>query len=195
MNKEKIKASFFLTGRFYKKPAFKKIVQQLKSQGNYLGPHSNQHLLYCDWNNRDSLLVAREDFTNDLLTNLDIMHGQGINTLHVKYFLPPYEWYNDSIAKWTEDLGLQLINYSPGTVSAADYTTPVDKNYRTSDVIYNSIVKYEQSHPAGLNGFILLMHIGTDSKRTDKLYYQLPQLCRYLRQKGYRFKTIDGLLK
>ena len=195
LNKEKIKASFFLTGRFYKKPACKKIVQQLKSQGNYLGPHSNQHLLYCDWNNRDSLLVAREDFTNDLLTNLDIMHGQGINTLHVKYFLPPYEWYNDSIAKWTEDLGLQLINYSPGTVSAADYTTPVDKNYRTSDVIYNSIVKYEQSHPAGLNGFILLMHIGTDSKRTDKLYYQLPQLCRYLRQKGYRFKTIDGLLK
>jgi peptidoglycan/xylan/chitin deacetylase (PgdA/CDA1 family) len=189
-----VKASFFLTGRFYQNPAFKATVQQLKQDGNYLGPHSNQHLLYCDWNNRDSLLVTSKEFSNDLLANLDIMYSQGINTFKTKYFLPPYEWYNDSIAAWTADLGLQLVNYTPGTLSHADYTTPADKNYRTSDAIFKSIVDYDRSHLGGLNGVILLMHIGTDSKRTDKFYDQLPRLLQYLRQRGYAFKTIDQLL-
>ncbi len=195
LQQQKIKASFFLTGRFYNNPAFKKIIQQLRNNGHYLGPHSNQHLLYCDWDNRDSLLVTREDFSNDLLVNLDIMLGQGINSFKIRVFLPPYEWYNDSIATWTKDLGLQLINYTPGTLSHADYTTPADKNYRGSDIIYNSIINYEQSHQSGLNGFILLMHIGSDLKRTDKFYYRLPQLVRYLKQKGYQFQRVDQFLQ
>jgi endoglucanase len=194
LQQQKIKASFFLTGRFYDNPAFKKIIQRLNKDGHYLGPHSNQHLLYCDWIKRDSLLVTREDFTNDLLVNLDIMHGKGVNTLKTKFFLPPYEWYNDSIAAWTKDLGLQLVNYTPGTLSHADYTTPADKSYRSSDVIYKSIVDYESHSPSGLNGFILLMHIGTDSKRTDKFYQKLPALLTYLRSKGYHFQSLEKML-
>jgi len=192
---QKVKASFFLTGRFYNNPDFGKIVQQLRINGHYLGPHSNEHLLYCDWDKRDSLLVTRDDFFNDLLVNLDIMHGKGINTFKTKFFLPPYEWYNDTVAAWTKDLNIQLINYTPGTLSNADYTTPEMKNYRSSEIIYNSIIEYEKTKPAGLNGFILLMHIGTDPKREDKFYDRLPALVKYLKSKGYHFQTIDQLLK
>jgi endoglucanase len=192
---QKIKASFFFTGRFYDNPAFQQIIQQLNKNGHYLGPHSNEHLLYCDWNNRDSLLVTKEDFTNDLLTNLDIMHGKDINTFGVKYFLPPYEWYNDSIAAWTKELGLKLICYTPGTLSHADYTTPADKNYRNSAIIYQSVIDFEKKSASGLNGFILLMHVGTDPKRTDKFYKKLPQFIAYLKHKGYWFTTINELLK
>ncbi len=91
-------------------------------------------------------------------------------------------------------MGLQLINYTPGTRTNADYTIPGEKNYRNSKEIFQSVFNYEQSKPAGLNGFILLLHIGTDSKRTDKFYYQLPSLINYLKTKGYHFKKIDELL-
>jgi peptidoglycan/xylan/chitin deacetylase (PgdA/CDA1 family) len=111
-----------------------------------------------------------------------------------RYFLPPYEWYNDSISYWCEKQGIQLLNFTPGTLSSADYTTPSDKNYRSSETIYHSIIDYEKSHSAGLNGFILLMHIGTDPKRTDKFYLKLPQLIEYLKTSGYSFKTIDQLI-
>lgn len=111
-----------------------------------------------------------------------------------KYFLPPYEWYNDSIAKWTNESGLQLIIYTPGTLSHADYTTINDKNYRSSETIYTSIVNYEKTKPAGLNGFILLMHIGAGPDRPDKFYTRLPELINYLKQKGYRFQTVEQLL-
>ena len=92
-------------------------------------------------------------------------------------------------------MGLQLINYTPGTLSHADYTTTKDKNYRSSETIYNSIIDYERSKPAGLNGFILLMHIGAGPNRTDKFYSRLPALIKYLKQKGYQFQTVDKLLK
>ena len=111
-----------------------------------------------------------------------------------KFFLPPYEWYNDSIASWSKELGLQLINYTPGTLSHADYTTPIDKNYRNSDAIYKSIVDHETRSPSGLKGFILLMHVGTNPKRTDKLYRKLPALISYLKSKGYHFQSIEKML-
>ena len=188
-----IKASFFFTGRFYENPAFKKIVQRIKKEGHYLGPHSNKHLLYCDWSKRDSLLLSKAEFSNDLLANLKIMRKAGINTSKSKFFLPPYEWYNDTIAAWTKELGLQLINFTPGTKSHADYTWPDLKNYQSTDSIFESIGDYQFLHSSELNGFILLMHIGTDPRRTDKFYEVLPQLLSYLIE--YQLQTVDQLLK
>ena len=191
----KVKASFFLTGRFYRNPIFKKIIQQLKKDGHYLGAHSNDHLLYCDWTKRDSLLITKQQFDNDLLQNYIIMKKFGIDKSAAPYFLPPYEWYNDTIAAWTRQLGLQLINYTPGTLSHADYTTPSMKNYRSSDVIMQSIFDYEQKHTNGLNGFILLMHIGAGPERTDKLHDRLGELITHLKKKGYSIKSVEQLLR
>jgi len=110
-----------------------------------------------------------------------------------RFFLPPYEWYNDTIAAWTKEMSLQLINYTPGTLSHTDYTTPEAKNYRSSEAIYQTIIDYEKSK--GLNGFILLVHIGTDPKRTDKFYDHLPALLKWLKSKNYHLQKIDKLLK
>lgn len=167
----------------------------MKTNGNYLGAHSNEHLLYCDWTKRDSLLVSKQQFKSDLQNNYDELKGFGVSKSSAHFFLPPYEWYNDSIASWTKEMGLQLINYTPGTLSHADYTTPDEKNYRNSDMIYQSIIDYEKKHPSGLNGFILLMHIGTDAKRTNKFYDRLPLLIQWLKEKGYQPIRIDELLK
>ncbi|HNR17898.1 MAG TPA: glycoside hydrolase family 9 protein [Chitinophagaceae bacterium] len=195
LQQEKVKASFFFTGEFCSNPSFHPIIQQLYQRGNYIGPHSDKHLLYCDWINRDRLLVTKKQFQTDLLDNMAGLEAAGVKTENTRLFLPPYEWYNDSIASWTKEMGLRLINYTPGTRSHADYTTPADRNYRSSEEIYQSIINYEKGKPAGLNGFLLLMHIGTDTMRTDKFYHQLPQLIKYLKAKGYQFQRVDELLK
>ncbi len=122
------------------------------------------------------------------------MTAYGITRKKAEFFLPPYEWYNDSITTWTKEMGLQLINFSPGTRSPADYTWPELKNYQSSEMIYNSIINYEQAKPAGLNGFMLLIHLGTDPRRTDKFYLRLPQLIKYLKSKGYHFQAVNQLL-
>lgn len=194
MTNEKIKASFFFTGAFYRNPQFWPLIKKLKEEKHYLGPHSDDHLLYCDWNNRNRLLVTKDKFMVDLLNNYGQMTMFNIEREDASYFLPPYEWYNDSISSWTRQLGFQLLNYTPGTLSHADYTTTKDKNYRSSDAILNSILNYEKSRVTGLNGFILLMHIGAGPERTDKFYKKLPELINMLKQKGYQFQTVDQLL-
>jgi len=195
LKNEKINASFFLTGNFYRNPKFKSVINKLKKNGNYLGSHSDQHLLYCDWNKRDSLLVTHEQFTNDIKNAYRELSDWGIIKDKAHYFLPPYEWYNDSIAKWASEMGLQLINFTPGTYSNADYTYPeMGKRYLGSQAILDSIENFEVKSTNGLNGFILLVHIGTDPRRTDKFYDHLPQLISALKSRGYQFVRIDELL-
>lgn len=190
------KASFFFTGRFYRNPAFKALISGLKNNGHYLGAHSNVHLLYNDWTKRDSLLVSQPQFTDDLNANYSAMKKFGIKRENAAYFLPPYEWYNQRIADWTKEMGLQLINFTPGTRSNADYTYPeMGKSYRNSAEIYDSILQYEKETTDGLNGFILLLHIGTDPRRTDKFYDKLPELIRHLKNEDYRLVTIEELLQ
>jgi len=130
-----------------------------------------------------------------LADNYTAMARLGIDIKKANIFLPPYEWYNDSIAAWSKELQIQLINYTPGTVSHADYTLDNDKNYRSSEKILSSILQYEQTKPAGLNGFILLMHVGAGPGRTDKFYRKLPELVRYLKAKGYQFQRVDNLVE
>jgi peptidoglycan/xylan/chitin deacetylase (PgdA/CDA1 family) len=192
--KENIQASFFFTGDFYRNEHFSPLIKRLRRRGHYLGAHSDRHLLYCDWSKRDSLLLTQQQFIFDLADNYTAMARHGIEANKACYFLPPYEWYNDSIAAWTSRYGLQLVNYTPGTRSHADYTTDADKNYRSSESIFKSILDYEQSKPAGLNGFMLLMHAGAGPKRADKFYLQLPGLIKNLKTKGYNFRRIDQLL-
>lgn len=193
LNKQQIKASFFFTGRFYRNDKFKPYIKTLLQQGNYLGPHSDNHLLYCDWNKRDSLLVTRQAFEDDLLNNFKSMKALGINTSSSKYFIPPYEWWNDSIADWSAQQSLRLFCFTPGTRSNADYTWPqLGKAYKSSDEILTSIKDFELKET--MNGVILLIHPGTDERRTDKFYTKLNELIIYLKNKGYSFKKINDLL-
>ena len=189
-----IEASFFFTGKFYRNAEFEELIQVLVKDGHYLGAHSDQHLLYCDWVKRDSLLVTKGEFHKDLQDNYKAMASFGIKEEEAPFFLPPYEWYNDSIANWTRAMGLQLINHTHGTLSHADYTVPGTRAYRSSEEIFQSILDYEKSTSNGLNGFILLSHIGTVPERTDKFYFYLEKLLLELRSRGYRFKRINELL-
>ncbi len=191
---QEVKGSFFFTGDFYRNPGFKSIILKLYEDGHYLGAHSDKHLLYCDWNKRDKLLVNKEEFVIDLKNNYKEMEKYGIETRDAHFFLPPFEWYNDSISKWTSELGLQLINYTSGTKSNADYTTPDMNQYISSEEIYQSIVKYEAENPYGLNGFILLIHIGTAPERVDKFYNRLDELLLWLKSNHYELKRVDELL-
>src|SRR5690606_36339476 len=174
---------------------FKAHINELRGQGNYLGSHSDKHLLYCDWANRDSLLVTRAEFERDLADSYGALAAFGVGKEQARYFLPPYEWYNDTIASWARDMGLQLVNFTPGTRSTADYSYPeMGERYVDNQTILRSIVDHEQTDEHGLNGFILLSHVGTDPRRQEKFYDELPGLIHALKSKGYRFVRIDELL-
>lgn len=193
--KHGVKASFFLTGDFYRNPDYAALIRGLRSDGHYLGGHSDKHLLYCAWEKRDSLLVTKELFIEDLQANYSAMEAFGIRKADARYFLPPYEWYNDSVSRWTREFGLTLVNFTPGTYSNADWTVPeLGAQYLSSDTIYGRILSYEKNHADGLNGFILLTHVGVDPRRKDKFYFKLDDLMTELEKRGYRFTSLKAAI-
>ena len=186
LRQENIKALFFFTGDFIRK--YKSLVKQLHEAGHFIGMHSDKHLLYCDWTKRDSTLITASDFMQDLNSNSVELYNLNIYNYENSFFMPPYEWYNMDIAEWTTKSGNQLINFTSGTSSNADYTTPEDKNYKSSATILKSIDDYEKKN--NFNGFIFLSHMGTDPKRTDKFYLHLSGLIRKWKHKGYSFDRL-----
>lgn len=191
LKKNNIKASFFFTGKFLRKKKNYQIIKNLIKDGHLIGPHSNEHLLYCDWNNRDSLLITREEFFEDLRKNLFELQKFGLSISDINYFLPPYEWYNQKIANWTQALGLQLINFTPSTFTNADYTTPDMVNYQSSETIIQKLYKKIQDNPNNLNGTILLIHSGTHPSRKDKFYNKLDEIIKKLKSYGYQFGRLN----
>ena len=191
---QQVQASFFFTGNFYRNPNFAPLIEQLRANRHYLGAHSDRHLLYASWEKRDSLLVSKDSFLQDLMANYAEMEAFGMEKKDAPFFLPPYEWYNDSISQWTQDMGLQLINFTRGTRSHADFATPDLSYYQSSEEILQSIFTYEDTALYGLNGFLLLSHIGTDPRRTDKFYHLLPRLLYFLKKEGYSLVRVDALL-
>ncbi|WP_312696381.1 polysaccharide deacetylase family protein [Sphingobacterium mizutaii] len=190
LEKENVKGSFFVTGRFLEDQKSAKLLYKLYRQGHYVGPHSDQHLLYAPWENRDSLLLSKTEFVNDLQVNLGKLHAIGIKRMDK--FVAPYEWYNKQIAAWTKELGMDLYNFTPGLRTAADYTYPeMGTRYLSSEAILKQLTEYEQSN--GLNGFQIIVHLGTDPKREDKLFNQLERLIDLLKNKNYKFVPLDEI--
>jgi peptidoglycan/xylan/chitin deacetylase (PgdA/CDA1 family) len=188
LKKNHVRASFFLTGNFYHNAENKSLIDRFIADGHYMGAHSDCHLLYADWNNRDSSLVTQQQFSDDLKANYRKMSAFGITPEKAPVFLPPYEWYNDESVDWGRQMGLKVINFTPGIRSNADYTTPDMAGYRSSETIMNDIKAFEKKDSAGLNGCIILIHLGTATERTDKFYNRLNDLLKYLKQKGYQIE-------
>jgi peptidoglycan/xylan/chitin deacetylase (PgdA/CDA1 family) len=192
LNHHNIKGSFFLTGDFCRNPENKKLISGLKNDGHYIGPHSDKHLLYCSWEKRDSLLLTEKEFLTDLENNYIALKKSGIEKNSATVFLPPYEWYNDSIAAWTGKIGIKLINNSPGTITNQDWTFPdKGKSYFSSDTLMKNFLDYEKND--GLNGYVLLIHPGTDPRRTDKFYLRLDSILSYLENRKYTFHTFSEI--
>lgn len=181
--------SFFLTGTFLTNRTFKPLVKRMQVEGHYLGPHSDGHLLYCEWDAARKTLVTPAEFRADLKRNLAKLPRSP------RYFLPPFEQYNEEIVTWSAGMGLTLINFTPGTRANADYTGEADANFVSSQKIFDSILKRERDDPHGLNGFILLLHVGSGPGRADKFHARFGELLDQLAGKGYQFVRVDELLE
>lgn len=191
LKENRVKASFFFTGNFLERHAG--LVRRLLKDGHYVSGHGYAHMLYADWTRRDSTLVSRDSFATDVRKSYAMLASLGVKRRKARYFIPPYEHYNRTVAGWAADMGLQMVCFTPGSGSNADYTVPSMKNYRSSAQILQGILQYESAHT--LNGHFLLLHLGTHPERTDKFCRLLPRLIRSLRQRGYKFVKVNEMVR
>ena len=187
-------ASFFFTGDFLTNTNFTPLVRRIVKAGHYVGPHSDKHVLYCPWDGPKINLITHDEFRADLIANLEKLERCGVRRASVRFFLPPFEYYNRAVVDWSAEVGLTLINFTPGTRANADYMADADKHFISSQKIFDSILQRERDDAHGLNGFILLLHLGSGPERTDKFAAHFGELFTALAAKGYEFVRVDELL-
>ena len=188
LDRNNVKASFFLTGNCLREKKLKPVIRKIIRSGHYVGGHSDKHLLYASWDNRNQLLVTPDSLIADFRQNMAELKKYGVDISKVHYFLSPYEYYNKETVRIIEALGQTVVNFTPGLRTAADYTTPDMPNYKSSQELIDQLFAYEAEK--GLNGSIILIHPGTEDSRTDKLYLRLDEIIRYLKGKGYVFERL-----
>ena len=188
-----VRGSFFLTGRFVRNPKLRPFVQRMIKEQHYVGPHSDSHPHYADWEDRNRSLVTEEFFKRDLQKNIDRLRFWGALPQSERVmFIPPFEWYNEVHVEWSREMGVELINFTPGSGSNRDYVLEDDPKFVPSRTILREILNYETKDPHGLNGFLLLTHLG--SARKDAFHKLLPELLEELTRRGYKFVRVDELL-
>ncbi len=87
-------------------------------------------------------------------------------------------------------MGIQVINYTPWyheqcRLHHSGHGTEVPAEL----FIYDKIMEVEKKE--GLNGHLMLIHFGTDDRRTDKFYNgYLDKMIKTLKRKGYTFVPV-----
>jgi peptidoglycan/xylan/chitin deacetylase (PgdA/CDA1 family) len=193
LRQRSVKASFFVTGDYIRIPEHQQWLRRMVAEGHYLGPHSDAHPLYCSWEDRQQNLVTREFFEQDLRKNIEDLRAFGaFADPGPIWFIPPYEWYNQEHVDWSRDMGLVLFNFTPRIGSHRDWMPESDPRFNSSRSIYDNILQFEKTDPDGLNGALMLLHLGADRK--DKMFLLLDPLIEELESRGYRFARVDELL-
>jgi peptidoglycan/xylan/chitin deacetylase (PgdA/CDA1 family) len=148
-------------------------------------------MLYAEWSNRDSLIVTYDQILEDIKANARELEKFGVSKENSSWFLPPYEYYNRESVQLTESLGYKVLNYTPGTATPADYTTPSMKSYKSSQQLIDKLYAFEKQN--GLNGAIILIHPGVAEERTDRLYNRLGEIIEEMKLRGYNFKSLNEI--
>ena len=185
------KASFFFTGNCLRMKEHKALIKRAIRNGNYVGGHSDGHLLYSPWGQPDSSNYTFNEIISDLQRNFSELSKFGVKEDEARWFLPPYEHYNKLSVCALEAAGVKLVNYTPGIATPADYTLPSMSNYQTSDNLLKKLYAFEAE--STLNGAILLIHPGVQDSRPDKLFDRLGEIIDTLRSKGYVFKSLSSV--
>jgi len=189
-----IPASFFVTGQYLAQPEYRALARRMVADGHYVGPHSDTHPLYCAWDDRARTLVTEEFFRKDLEKNIADLRQLGALRAGIPvYFIPPYEWFNEDQVRWARKMGVVLFNFTPGSGSNRDWIPEEQRGFVPSATIRRDILAYERRDPHGLNGFLLLLHLG--SQRRDKMHGELAPLLDELAARGYEFVRVDELLR
>jgi len=197
---KKVKATFFLTGEFIRK--YPKTVRRIVSEGGQVGNHTWSHPHFTSFaeNFKHETLPGitakkLQDELSKTASLFKMVTGENMSTL----WRAPYGEYNKEILSWAAQAGYKHIGWTAtggweGTMDTMDWVA--DKNskaYHTAEEIVEKILNYGNGKKSGINGSVILMHLGTNRK-DDFPHQKLPEIIDGLREKGYELVAVSEMI-
>ena len=195
LEKHNLSCTMFLTGKFIEKHP--NLVKKMVKQGHEFANHTYDHPHLTNYrnNHRQELLKSTtRDFIHQQLYKTDSLFFK-ITGQHLKpFWRAPFGEYNTEILTWAAEAGYVHIKWTD-TFDTHDWVTDEESElYHTPGEIFDHFMQAEEERPFGLNGVIVLMHLGSD-RNGDHIFEVLPILIQTVQEKGYTLGCISDLLR
>jgi peptidoglycan/xylan/chitin deacetylase (PgdA/CDA1 family) len=196
-----VRSTMFLTGEFIRRHP--QVVSRIAAEGHELGNHTLKHprlTTYADDRTQSTRYdVSRQTVINELEGAARVLADR-TGLRFAPFWRAPYGEYNRQICGWALEAGYIHVGWRPGRTWSQNLDTndwvPDAGNpaYKSPHEVFAKIVNIA-AQPGGLNGGIILMHLGTERKsRSEQVHIILGRLIDTLRDMGYEPVTVSELL-
>ncbi len=199
LKSKNIKVTFFLTGRFIQNYA--NIILRMLQDGHEIGNHTRHHphLTTFEQTRQQDLHpgVTRELLHREL-QETEALFKKATGKEIMRLWRAPYGEHNDLIRKWAAELGYRQIGWTfnkkmKSSLDTFDWVADTKSQlYRTPDQILKHIIEFDNKSESGLNGGIILMHLGSE-RNGDFPHEIISSLIDSLQARGYEFTKISSM--
>jgi len=194
LKKHQVQSTVFLTGEFIETNP--ELVKRILADGHEVGNHLYRHAHMVDMQTMTSA-YSKEAFLDEIEQVEKVFHKVTGKTMN-KFWRAPYGEVTPEQVGWARERGYTHIGWTTtktATLDTHDWVSdPTSKLFKTPDQIATKIMNFEKSDPNGLNGAIVLMHLGSERDAANMAHKALPTLFQHLEQKGYRLVPVTELI-
>jgi len=175
LKKEQVHATFFLLGLNVEK--YPEITKRIVNEGHVIGNHSYSH---------SGLLsqMPPAEF------QADVTHAENVivsaTGLHPRYYRPPFHSHTPGMDQQLKDMGYVLVLWDAGT---RDYDEGTSSESIVEQIVTKTLKGKKHQH-------IILLHDGRDVQigyPRQNVIQALPQIIGQLKERGYRFVTVEQI--
>ena len=195
LKERKVRATLFLTGEYMQR--YPDLVKRMAAEGHVIGNHTftHPHLTTISFNGRQSTLsgVTGEFLRNQLGRTRELFKlitGRDMDP----YWRAPFGEFNNQILKWAKDAGYTHVYWTPHLDTMDWVSSPSDPLFKTPQQILAGLMARE-AKKGGVNGGIVLMHLGSERDNEMRADSILGQLIDDLRARSYHFATVEDVPK
>ncbi|MCI0513373.1 polysaccharide deacetylase family protein [candidate division KSB1 bacterium] len=196
---KKINATFFLTGRFMER--YPTTLRQIVAEGHEVGNHTWRHphlTFYPEKHQHETRPEITRELLQQELQRTATLFEKVTRQKMRRLWRAPYGEQNPTIRAWAAELGYRQIGWTTAaklklSLDTMDWVTDKSSGiYQRPEEMLKKILQFAAKDEHGLNGGIILMHLGTERKE-DFPYLVLGQLIDSLQVRGYQLTTISKM--
>ncbi|MDD5675571.1 MAG: polysaccharide deacetylase family protein [Chitinivibrionales bacterium] len=198
-----ITVTIFASGEFINR--YPELIRRMLAEGHEIGNHTEHHPHLTDYESshiqRTLPGVARDFLCRELAqANATFFRLTGRQLMPL--WRAPYGEINGRIASWAQECGYIHIGWRQGrswrqNLDSNDWIADEnEKGYHSPQEVLQKILSVAHAAPDGINGGIILMHLGTERKDQSKQVHRiLGQLIDSLSALDYSIVPVSQLLR
>lgn len=186
-----IHATMFLTGEYIQR--YPEMARRIVAEGHAVGNHTatHPHLTSFSFDGRQATLpgVTKEFIAGQLARAAELFSAATGHQMD-PFWRAPFGEYNGQILKWAAESGYRHVYWSP-RMDTLDWVSD-ERNplFRSPEQMLAKLLKQAQTQPEGLNGGVILMHLGTEREGENRADTMLDGLITELAKEGYSFASV-----